>query len=153
MKHIRKFNESDEFSSDPNLRVSEDDLYEIDYIFRSEVLDNIDSICFQQLSIEDLKKGAPLTPPGIVQYTIFRYEKTRPDKTLVGNRQDRVGIIISFGPRSVLNKNQNSDYNKHIKNFVNTVSAHGWILSGEFLLKPLSIYIKHTKQFNFSKSS
>lgn len=153
MKHIKKFNESDEFWSDPNLRVSEDDLYEVDYIFRSEVLDNIDSICFQQLSIEDLKNGTPITPNGIVQYTIYRYEKSRPDKKLVGNRQDRIGIIISFGSRSVSNKNQNSDYNKHIKNFVNILSSNGWTISGEFLLKPLSIYVVHRKQFNFSKSS
>lgn len=149
---LRRFNESDEFHTNTNLKVSDDDLYEIEYIFRSEVLDNIDSINFQQLSIEDLRNGVPITPNSMVQYTIYRYEKERPDNTLVGNRQDRIGIIISFGAGSVLNKNQNSDYNKYIQNFVNIVSANGWILSGEFLLKPLAIYIVHRKQFNLSKS-
>lgn len=154
IRKLKRFNESDESDIDPNLRVSDDDLYEIEYIFRSEVIDNIDNIRFFRQSIEELQSGASI-PNGFIGYTIYRYENARPDKTLVGNRHNRIGIMLSFSPRSIQERQQANDYNTYIQIFVDICKSHGWKVNGDFLLVPttqlIPIYIMNRRQFNLSK--
>lgn len=153
MKHIRKFNESDEFSSDPNLRVSEDDLYEVESVFREEVLDVIDDINFVKRSIYDYSGNNIVNvSAGLVEYSIYPYNSKRPSNFLVGKTADKVGVMLS-APYSITNVFQLDVYNKCLQNFVDVLLAAGWLIKGEYLLlKQNHIpYMLNRKYFNFSK--
>ncbi len=154
MKHIKKFNESDEFWSDPNLRVSEDDLYEVESVFREEVLDVIDDIDFAKRSIYDYLGNVVDVPAGRVEYSIYPYDSKHPSNLLVGNRSDKIGICISIAPYSITKVNQIEIYNKCLQNFVDVILSAGWVISGEYTIKKnLIVHTMNRKYFNFRKKS